>query len=170
MTLDEIKAHCHEIGECWEWKTNARTDRARRHPMIGKGTLVRRVAYEHVYGQVPADISLAPKCGNPYCINPAHQKRLTFSQQSALGGCFSPTRAANVAKTRRARGLNKLTPELVAEIRASAESERAIAKRLSLDKTTISYIRTRKTWKEYGADNPFAQLLASNDSASRRTA
>lgn len=165
MTLDDIKARCEEIGECWEWRTDARTDRAKRHPMIGKGVLVRRVAYEAQYGALSDKHSLAPRCDNPYCLNPQHQKVLTFKQKSARGGGYSPTRAASVARTRRAKGLNKVTPEMAQEIRTSTETGVALARRMGVDEKTIANVRQGTILRDYG--NPFTALLAANDSARR---
>lgn len=44
-------------------------------------------------------------------------------------------------------GKSKLTEELVSEIRNSTESGAAVARRLSLAKTTISAVRRRLTWR-----------------------
>lgn len=44
-------------------------------------------------------------------------------------------------------GSAKLTPALVAEIRLSAETQTAIAKRLGVHQSTISLIRSRRRWR-----------------------
>jgi NUMOD4 motif-containing protein len=46
-----------------------------------------------------------------------------------------------------ARKQSKLTDELVRMIRSSPKSGAALARELGLSKTTVSYIRTRKSWK-----------------------
>jgi hypothetical protein len=172
MKLEEIKAHCNEIGECWEWRTNARTDRHKRHPMIGKGVLVRRVAYEAAGKRLLPDRYLTPGCGNPYCIRPEHQRNLSQRSKSAMGGVKSPTRGASVARTRRAKGLNKVTPQIAAEIRSSEATGAELARRYGVDEKTIANVRQRVLHREY-ADafcGMFSQLIASNESNARRTA
>jgi hypothetical protein len=101
------------------------------------------VSYEAHHGKIPEGQVVRHTCDNPSCINPDHL---------ILG-----TQADNVAD-REARGRRKdingeqigtarLTAEQVLEIRASDKSLSQLARQYNVHKTTISLIRSGKSWK-----------------------
>ncbi len=163
MNLETLKFRCDVVGECWEFRTDAKTPIRRRHPMAqvnGYPTLLRRHAYELVRGPIEEGY-LAPFCENPCCINPAHQKVMTKKQASTRGGkaaAHSPTRSANVAKARRERGQTKITMEIANIIRGSEAAAHEEALKYGIDQANITAIRRGKVWKDYA--NPFTGLGA----------
>lgn len=72
--------------ECWPW-TGARGGRDRQYGVIGAGgkhgtnLYVHRVAYEEVYGPIPAGLSIdhvrKRGCTSRLCCNPAHLEAVT---------------------------------------------------------------------------------------------
>jgi hypothetical protein len=163
MDLQTIQRRCQECGECWEWRSDGKTDHHKRHPQIkvaGKVLLVRRVAYELVHGQIKDGLRIVPHCGNPRCINPAHQKAVTESQKGkaagARGAFSNPARGRKIALHRRQADGVKLTLEQAQEIRASDESGPVLAQRYGVHKSRVNQIKRGMGWKDYS--NPFAAL------------
>lgn len=158
----QIRARCRENGDCLYWDSNAKTERAKRHPLMrvdNQVKSVRRELYEAERGALRAGYCLEPGCGDARCIEPQHQTQITTRQKNAKGGRLSstsPTRGAKVAAGRIANGQTKLTREHAAEIRASEETGLALAKKYGVDPGTISLIRLGKTWKDYSS--PFVGL------------
>ena len=170
VTAEYMRMRCRECADCLEWISTARSHHARKHPLIkfeGKVQLVRRVMYT-LSGRTiqPGRVVLAD-CGNEYCVNPEHQVQLYESQKcqrAAAAGAFSrPGRRAAIAAARRASGKLKLTIKAAREIRNSSETELVLAARYGISRTTVGHIKRGRLWKEYGAANPFAGLMAAND-------
>lgn len=160
-----IELRRYAVGECEQWRSDAKSETRRRHPQTtcdGEPVLVRRMLFEIETGRKLTDAEcVVPTCLNPYCIKPEHQKVITRAQHqksAAKRGAKSPTRAAKVAATKRARGLLKLTDEQVCEIRASDASGPELAARMNCSVSMVSLIRLNKVRREY-AGNPFAGLL-----------
>lgn len=120
-------------GACWIWLA------AVRNPAEGYGAFwhrgrhvtAHRFAYEQMVGPIPEGKILAHHCDNPRCVNPAH---LFVTDQAG-------NMADKVAKGRQARGLRngrgKLSPEQIAEIRASNESGPSLGLRFGVTRNTI---------------------------------
>jgi hypothetical protein len=174
MTLEEIKARCEEIGECWEWKTKARSRAGLTHPHMrtekgGPPKLVRRVAYElHTGKPLPADRYPVPKCGNPFCIRPEHQKALTQAEKDRRTGKIagaSQTRSASIARAWRESGRTTMTLEKAAEIRAAEGSLKALGARFGISASMVGAIKRGEYWRDHA--DPFAGLftglMAAND-------
>lgn len=165
LTLDDIRERCRMCGDCWECITAAKTEHHRRYVQVkhaGKHILARRLAYQLNRGvTVRGDLNIVPDCGNPYCINPAHQKALTESQKArraASRGAFnSPVRAAKIAATRR-RTNAKLTSQQAAEIRISDEPGPVLSARYGINNSLVNRIKRGDAWRDYAS--PFLALGA----------
>lgn len=95
---------------CWEWTA------ARGRKGYGVIAITRtrkryahRIAYEMVYGPIPARMQLDHLCSNPPCIRPDHLEPVT-PRENIMRGC-SPT-AINARKTQCPRGHEYAPPEL----------------------------------------------------------
>ena len=75
------------LDECWEWK-GARVKGGYGNRGIGGGrsALTHRLAYEWVYGPIPAGMHVLHRCDNPPCCNPAHLF-LGTERDNALDKC-----------------------------------------------------------------------------------
>lgn len=100
-----------------------------------------RLAYGFANGPIPENMVVRHSCDNPACYNPKHL---------ILGTDADNMRDRDMrgrgAKGERS-GMAKLTSEQVLKIRASQGTNAAVGKRFSVDHTTVSLIRRRKTWK-----------------------
>ena len=96
---------------------------------------------------VPDDRYVCHRCDNPRCVNPAHL---------FIGTAIDNNRdrdAKGRGGGRKIRGENhpgaKLTREQVAEIRASAESSRRVAKKYGVSFSMVCMIRRGDAWNDH---------------------
>lgn len=131
---------------CWTWK--ARTNRGGYgYFRVGsKALTAHRVSYEMAYGLIPQGMLVCHRCDNPPCVNPAH----------LWLGTEQDNTQDSVQKGRRARqygaanGFSRFSEADISEIRRAAASgalQKDIAHRFGVDRSTISYILTGKTWR-----------------------
>lgn len=103
-----------------------------------------REAYELVNGPIPAWASVLHSCDNPPCSNPAHLRL----------GSVSDNAADRVARGRGCVGVKngraRVTPEQVAEIRASSDRQVDLAARYGLSQTHVSRIKRGENWRYDG--------------------
>ncbi len=106
-----------------------------------KTRLSHRVSWELTNGPIPKGICVLHKCDNPLCVNPSH----------LFLGTYADNMKDMTIKGRQARGTSiythKLTEENVLHIRSLELPMKDIAEMYKVHRTTISRIRSRKTWR-----------------------
>jgi hypothetical protein len=167
--LELIESRCVDDGDCWIWQgcvQHCGTTPTMRHPETGKPTGVRRIVAQ-CCATKPLDLTgklVSNTCESPKCVAPGHIKVMTRKQlQERTGKTMPlPSRMKRTAITaQRMRAKSSLDWDKVAEIRASDEPMRALAKRYGVTLGTIWKIKRGITWIERSTSaNPFAQLLA----------
>jgi HNH endonuclease len=111
--------------ECWEWT-------ACRHVRMGHGRLVvggragkveyaHRLAWQYWVGPIPDGLIVRHTCDNPPCCNPAH---LILGTQA--------DNALDMVRRRR-HGKEKLTPDMVREIRGRPDGPRGFIKAMAAE-------------------------------------
>jgi hypothetical protein len=160
MTLDDIKAHCEEVGDCWVWQGSVLGTGYPQAKIDGKCVLIRRLALELIGRPPNPRQPVMARCDDKRCCNPEHlvpTNARVISKRAAAKGLYSTLqRRAAIARAKRATA--KLTPELVAQIRENKESLRAAVKRFGVSQQRIHLIRSGKAWIDYS--NPFIGLGA----------
>lgn len=118
-TLDDIKARCIEVGDCWEWQGAMAGDGQPRHRMNGKDCKAHQTAFQFAGKKKPHGMYLVRCCGNLSCVNPAHIVPMTRSEQmklaASMGKCSRPDQTA--ARTRGNRAISKYSMSLAEQIR-----------------------------------------------------
>lgn len=152
---DRIAYYSRANGECLEWTGHLTPDGYGRievtlSPGVAIPVNAHRAAYEAEYGPCPPNMVVRHKCDNRKCVKLAHLEIGTQKQ--------------NIAdKYERGRGLlgekvptAKLKEADILEIRRLAAmglTNKSIAERYGVDRTNVSCIVLRKTWKHI-ADHP----------------
>lgn len=159
QTEEQLMARCRldELTGCWLWQGAMQGAQSRVYVKLpgkrgkvmngGRAALVIRARAEPTarvegYRYV---------CHDQQCVNPDHCKWMTRKQIGALiakSGVHKGNPAYRLSNTRNARKRAKLTPEMVAEIRASHENNCELGRRLGVAHTTISAVRLGKHWKD----------------------
>lgn len=143
-----------EDGDCLLWRAGTT---GTGHPMwrIDKrNQLVRRALWAEQRGTIPQGLVLRVTCGSQRCCNLEHvaavSRKAIAMQCGALGLMSGTVRSARIAAAKRAGPTAKLTEALVTEIRSSAESGAAMARKLGVSQRLVSQIRRGLRWRQYG--------------------
>lgn len=113
---------------CWISDATPKGGRYVQIHYNGRRVGAHRVAYELAKGPIPNGFQIDHLCRVTNCIRPEHLEAVEPYEN-----------------VRRQRGV-KLTPTVVREIRASAESGREIARRIGISSSLVSLVRRRKLW------------------------
>ena len=157
ITLEwlEARVRADEDG-CWIWTgytTKHGQPQARLNYQL---ILVRRVVWEMTHDkELKSTMWVAAKCNKPGCCHPDCMVARTRSQALKGRGMTLLHRAAIATAKRRN---SDIPDEVVAEVRASDEQARQMARRLGLTESYVSLVRRGKI--RVDLRNPFAGLGA----------
>lgn len=132
----------HSQDRCWIW--NGATPKGEHGYGRFNGEYAHRIAYRMSNGEIPEGMIVRHQCDNRRCVNPAHL--LVGTAADNTGDAIQRNRLASGSR----HGRTRLTDEQVAEIRSSSEKGRELAQRMGVSESTISYIRSGRSWKVVG--------------------
>lgn len=161
-TLDTILARTDEVGECLEWQGITASSGAPLVKFDGKLMTVRRVIRQLQGKPAVEGNFLAPSCGNPRCIKPAHIVERTPSQHAKqMSACIDFRSPLRIARLQKATAHKRVVSEEgLALIRSDARTAEEVARELGCSKSLVSKIRRGEAYRQVNASaNPFAQLL-----------
>lgn len=128
-----------EPCQCWNWRGNLPNGPGGYGRFRGQGS--HRIAYELVNGTVADDLVIRHRCDNRRCCNPAHLLPGTPADNS-----HDAVERARTARGER-HGNTKLSAREVQMILRSSETLAALADRYHVSKSTVSYIKSGRSWK-----------------------
>jgi len=112
----------------------------------GKRRRIQRIIWELKHGPIPDGMNVLHRCDTPPCWNPHHLflgTRADNNHDKMLKGRYRGVHGEQ-------QGLSKLTDGRVLEIRLSEKSGTYFADKFNVSVSTISRIRSSKTWKHIG--------------------
>lgn len=130
-------------AECWPW-VGARNDSGYGVLRVaGKNHRATRLSLQLAGQQVPADRDALHSCHNPCCVNPAHLRVGTPTENA------EDARAAGRLSQGEAHPISKLKAGQVQEIRAlkGQVSQRSLARRYGVSRGAVDNIHRGKNWK-----------------------
>jgi len=154
-TLDDVKARCEEVGNCWEWQLGYQNKGRTPAAAYGKIRLgARRLAWMLANGPLPEGWVVVSTCGNYRCVNPEHIKIMPERQaRSKLSSKpISSARRAKIIATRRAR--HGVAPEIRVAALEMEGSCVTVGAALGIGASTVSKIR-----RSAPANNPWFGLV-----------
>lgn len=137
--IDDHKDH--SGNECLEWPFSTTRGYG---SMIenGKTVYIHRMYCERRNGPAPSPKhQAAHSCGNRKCVNPDHIRWATRRENEADKELHGTRYRGDSSPA------SKLTSNDVAAIRSSTETQATLAARYGVEKSQISNIKTRKSWK-----------------------
>lgn len=128
--------------ECWDWIAGTTKFGYGAFGVTSRDTrAAHRYCWELFHPRLLDGECLLHSCDNPRCVNPAHLRIGTRTDNSR----------DKCERNRAPRGESlptaKLTAEAVAAIRADSRSQSQIALAYGITQSAVSCVRTRKTWK-----------------------
>lgn len=137
-----------KIGpECWEWVGSLVKDRGGygRFCVGGKTVRAHRWLYQQIHGPVSETDVIMHLCDNPSCVNPAHLRLGTYSENTR--DMVAKGRGQN--RQGEKHPLARLTAEDIAKIRHRAEmgiSHHRIAIDFKISRQHVGKIVRRENW------------------------
>lgn len=130
---------------CWIWLSTLQNTGYHYGRFFDRNTnrslLAHRCAWQAYFGEIPRGMDVLHSCDEPMCVNPSH----------LFLGNHRDNMLDAMRKGRNVKGgrVNtcKLTQANVLFIRASHESNEALALMLGVTESTVRFARTKRTWK-----------------------
>lgn len=137
----EIRVDKSTPDGCWNWIAPLHNCGYGKFSFRGEPWLSHRAAYTAARGPIPPGMFVLHSCDNRRCCNPAHLRVGTHAEniQDAVD------RGRNVFGERVVG--SKLTEAAVLEIRSSAVSQQALARRFGVAQSTVSKASNRINWR-----------------------
>lgn len=167
MTLDDIKARCDEVGDCWIWKDSMQGGDVPAMRLPGsidpkrKLVAVRRWIAE-LQGRQTKGLFATNSCKQKRCVCPDHiqlvpRRVLQIHAGKTITKNQSPATKIARVRARVEAGNIKIGLENAIAIRASDKPAEQWAKELGCSVSAIFRTKRGEVWKEYGS--PFAGLM-----------
>ena len=139
-----------EENECWNW-LGAKNEKGYggigRGVRNGKHELAHRVSYELTHGAVPEGCYVLHSCDNPSCVNPAHLR--AGSQSENIKEAFDKKRKVQPIMFGEQNPRSKLNIEQVKFIKSNPQlGHKHIADMFGLSPNCIRGVRIGRTWKD----------------------
>lgn len=129
---------------CWIWTGPKR--KGYGHVWVnGETVRAHRASWILSFGAIPDGLLVLHKCDNPSCVNPEHLYIGTHSDN--MRDKVERDRCAHLDRSGERGGRTVLTNEIVLSIRADSRMNKDIAAAYGVDRSTISDIKRRKSWK-----------------------
>jgi hypothetical protein len=126
---------------CWEWTGATNPDGYGRLKWNGSTSYrAHRMSFWIAHGKEP-ELYVLHSCDNPACVNPAHLREGTHKENTQ--DAIERKRFAFGEKA----GAAKLTQIQIDHIRASSLQNIELAKLFNVSDSTISRVKTRKSWR-----------------------
>ena len=137
-------------NDCWEWIGGRHHKGYGVACADGKAIQAHRMAYELVFGPIPAGLFVCHKCDNRACVRPDHL--FLGTNDDNMADMAAKGRAVKHPMPGEAHPFARLSNESVRAIRASSEPGVVLAKRYDVRASVISNIRHRRAWKHLDDD------------------
>lgn len=150
--IERVLAKSTQCGDCLLWK--GAIGGGGRYPLIhydGQTMSVRLALWRAMGKKLARGHSIKPSCGEEKCVAVEHLVSKRYAAKKK-----TPKARAAVAQVM--RGKSKLNETVVAEIRASDETDEEIAARLGVSTFSVKDVRTYRRWAPL--TTPFAGLGA----------
>ena len=132
--------HRYEVVDgCWEYTGPLNSE---GYPNTGANRTGHRLSYEHHIGPIPEGLMVCHSCGNRKCINPAHLYAGTAKQNYY----DRYKHGSKVGMQGDENPKAKITADTARTIRNSTMPLREAAEVFGVSVSTISSIRTGRTW------------------------
>lgn len=144
--LERVDWNSHP-NDCWLWK-GAKSEKsygvvgAKKFGLNIRAVLTHRLSFMLFKGDIPDGMLVCHRCDNPPCVNPTH----LFLGSQKDNSADRAAKGRNADRRGKRNTGARLTDALVMYIATSPERGDVVAARLGIAKSTVSMIRSGKTW------------------------
>ena len=128
---------------CWIWSASTNSGYGQIR-IRGQLVLAHRVSWLLHVGD-PAGLVVCHRCDNPLCVNPEHL--FLGTQADNLADMILKGRDRKIGLKGEDHNFAKLVAADIVQIRASDQTDTALARTFNVSRATVHDIRRRKTWK-----------------------
>lgn len=162
---------CPDCGKNWLWNGPQHRTNVPIIKYLNKVYYPKREVWKAHHGDIPAGRCVISTCESWLCINPekiALATKADVQRRTVESGLMhTPIALAKIAMTKRKN--SRISDDAIEELRSSGEPAEQVAARLGCSKAYVNMLRKNQCRKVVDARlNPFAGLLAANDSNRRR--
>lgn len=133
---------CIASDGCWLWTAGKYSNGYGAFRFQGRVTGAHRASYVLLVGPIPDGLDVLHRCDRPACINPRHLFTGTHADNMHDKNAKGRGNYAFGAR----QGWTHLTDEDIIKIRTDTRLQKDIAAAFGIGRSTVSTIRTRKTW------------------------
>ncbi len=132
---------------CWEWQGALKSGGYGNIAELYGQNQAHRASYIHYVGPIPEGASLLHSCDNRRCINPAHLRPGTYSENQRE----AYQRGRRFPKVGSTNANAKLTEEQAKAIILDHRTNVAVAREYGVSQSLISAVRVGTAWKHLQA-------------------
>ena len=137
---------------CWGWTAGRTTREYGAFWMRNIMQKAHRISYEIKHGLIPKGMNICHHCDNPPCVRPDHlflgTQNDNLKDADSKGRLNKGKNSPKGSKHSQA----KLIEAQIIPILKDTRTHRKIAEDYNVDRTTVSLIKQRKTWKHVRED------------------
>ncbi len=133
---------------CWFWTGAVQRKNYGHMGLGGRGAgnvIASRFSYQLHYGLIPDGLFVCHHCDQPLCVNPDHL--FIGTNADNMSDCSKKGRAKGPSFKGSEHPSAKLTDDAVRDIRTSALTGVALAKKYGVRPTLISEVRRHRIWR-----------------------
>jgi predicted XRE-type DNA-binding protein len=141
---DRFLQYVHKTENCWNWTGLLNEHGYGRFWFCEKMCFSHRVSYILFKEEIPKNLCILHSCDNPNCVNPAHLR--TGTQSENMDDKVSRDRQAKGEENGRSK-LKEIVVREIIELSNSGISQKEIANQFEINNSTVSKIINKKRWK-----------------------
>ena len=142
-------AHVTKTDGCWLWTASTMNSGYGQFAHRGSMRQAHRVSYELHVGPIPAGLSILHSCDNKRCVNPAHLRPGTHSENIKEAYARNRRAKPNLSGERHPRASITMTDAIrMRDLRVAGMTVTAIARRYGVKRSLVSDVVTGRCWRQ----------------------
>lgn len=148
-TSDRFFAHVEKGPNCWTWTASKMNSGYGQFSIAGTMRQAHRAAYELLVGPIPQGMLILHDCDNKLCVNPAHLRIGTHSENIKDAYARRLRSKPDVSGEKHPRAsITKTDAKRMRLLRESGLTVTAIAALFGVKRSLVSDVVTNRSWSQ----------------------